>query len=53
MPKYSKQVQDFLDRGGKITVVPPKVTAQKLEKMKLQPYKVPEIMGRRNNVEKD
>ena len=29
-PPYSKEIQDWLDKGGKITVVPPKESAKKL-----------------------
>jgi hypothetical protein len=52
-PPYSKEIQDWLDQGGKITVVPPKESAEKLEKMRGQKYKGPEIMYRRNKTEEE
>jgi|SaaInlStandDraft_6_1057023.scaffolds.fasta_scaffold1129047_1 hypothetical protein len=43
--KYSKEIQDFLDAGGVIKVIPPEDTAKTLEKQNNGYFKARPTMG--------
>ncbi len=43
--KRSKEVQEFLDNGGKITVITPEQTAKTLEKQSGGYFKGRSVMG--------